>query len=612
MIAQQDYDEVVGGFARASYEEAVRVFYRENGKVESVRDRYRMLGANYICEAQGAIAKGEERSKLLEIRKVRAMLAGKLGGQMMRMQANLRAMPNTEATQQARESLQAQINTMALNIVQYAHIFHLYHAKNFGKDDYGPRNLEEDYFYSIRVKGTTLTWQAVVPELVVSEQRGIPRCIGSQWSRLEGKRGTMSLEDWKIREPLQVEDNRWIVLEEFPQEGYGAIVPAVADSFAEKYIESIQKKAGDQIASDGELIMLWPEVLETLKGWAEDNTFRKQEGMLSTETLTRQVGEELAARISKINGIVGSEEIQAQITEEQREQIRVILSEPWVTPQTLSKIEQASSLIGAKSRAVADLKGREGKVKENLRKGYNIPTVQVPVATAEPTESFMGEAVPTGRMADKQQAENIMRRMLEGRVSKAFIEFMLSLRPWPVHIRGGVVGYRNVIRIKRRVEEALLLSQVVKNLGAGHKALLIYNAYRQNGLSVSTVIYVGKGKLQGHRMGDIETGGEYNVIHFDKPYQYPRSQESELDIKAEAAGLKGYTVQGVIFTKREAEMGLEESELAGFMEGFKADDAQVKIFTLGSNGALVVAHDPAKPREGRSEAEVVSEADRVN
>ena len=280
---------------------------------------------------------------------------------------------------------------------------------------------------------------------------------------------------------------------------------------------------------------------------------------------------------------------------------------PWVTPQTIGKIAEAAKLTGEKSKAIGDLRGREGKVKENLRKVYNIPTVPVPVATAEPTESFMGEAVPTGRMADREQAENIMRRMLEGRVSKVFIEFMLSLRPWPVHIRGGVVGYRNVIRIKRRVEEVLLLSHVVKNLGAGHKALLIYNAYRQNGLSVSTVIYVGKGKLQGHRMGSIETGGEYNVIHFDKPYQYPRSEERELDIKAEAAGLKGYTVQGVIFTKREAEMGLEESELAGFIEGFKADDAHVKIFTLGNNGELAVAHDPAKPREGKTSADVVAE-----
>ena len=80
VIAQQDYDEVVGGFARSSYEEAVRVFYRENGNVETESERYRMLGAGYICEAQGALVKGEERSKLLEIRKVRAMLAGELGG----------------------------------------------------------------------------------------------------------------------------------------------------------------------------------------------------------------------------------------------------------------------------------------------------------------------------------------------------------------------------------------------------------------------------------------------------------------------------------------------------------------------------------------------------
>ena len=280
----------------------------------------------------------------------------------------------------------------------------------------------------------------------------------------------------------------------------------------------------------------------------------------------------------------------------------------WVKVQLFSAlaIEQQGSNPYKRAAYMIKKRGWEKPTDEAHAKAVEAKDIGSPIRkTAEPTEFFMGEALPTGRMADKKQAESIIRRILEGKVSegkvsKEFIEFMLALRPWPVNIRGGVVWFRNVIRMQRRAEEILLLSQVVKELGAGERALLIYNAYRQGELSVSTVIYVGKGKLEGNRMRDIGEGN--NVIHFDRPYQYPRSiegiEDSELDIKAEAAGLKGYTVQGVIFTKRERETGLEENELAGLMEGFKADDAKVKIFTLGDNGQLVVVHDPAEFEEG--------------
>jgi hypothetical protein len=69
---------------------------------------------------------------------------------------------------------------------------------------------------------------------------------------------------------LEIEPGRILVIKTLPSEGQEMIAPAVAEDLEGAYFSEISKTASDQIKSDGELIYLWPDLLDVTINWRSD------------------------------------------------------------------------------------------------------------------------------------------------------------------------------------------------------------------------------------------------------------------------------------------------------------------------------------------------------
>ncbi|HEC91984.1 MAG TPA: pyruvate kinase, partial [Candidatus Atribacteria bacterium] len=279
IIGFQDFTEVVGAIARSFYERAVADYYRElknrldlqlQGKEAN---RTLLLGKKYIKVAEGFILSREKVDELREVRTIRTRLISKLGIQRAKKQNPLEG---PAATQECRD--------MDLILVQYSENFNLYHPKNVEKvnkitkdDDHSPAT-DDDYFYAIWIKEGKLYWQAVIPQITIGKIKGktIFGAVESNWQILEEHAGCVDLKYWRSNQPLALEQGRSIILEYLPQEGIKAIVPALVDKFEQRFIERVEEMAKDQIMSDGELILLWPYILEVASGTSSSPLFVEQ------------------------------------------------------------------------------------------------------------------------------------------------------------------------------------------------------------------------------------------------------------------------------------------------------------------------------------------------
>ncbi len=329
VIAKQDLDEVIGGLAREFYEDAVRQFYRKIMDSDFVprqpmlteEELHRLLGEEFIRAAGQFHLRTELRNRALAERRIRASLAAELGKQL------------TAA------SSQEQKNAMSLILAQYAHFFRLYHAANIGKDNYAPSNPAKDYFYEIKRSGNALVWQAVVPDLKVGDRGGVKVCLESQWLSVPGKFGEISLEGIEPGKPIEIEKGRWVVLSGPMRDHQKAIVPVSVDAFTEEYVQAIERQAGDQIASDGELLYFWPEIAAQSQYWNLP-AFMDKEGDLVTDSITRDLGSELNNGMKKAAS-----------------------TEPWISAESQQRILNVRSLAGALADIVQKMLDSEKRLR---------------------------------------------------------------------------------------------------------------------------------------------------------------------------------------------------------------------------------------------------------
>ena len=278
----QDYTEVVGVIARPFYEKSVALFYEELAgdgalQAEGQRfDRLRMLGKKYIEVAKGFQLSGEDRTKVIKERAVRARLMNRLGLQ----RAGKENPVNQEASTQ-------EIRDMDLTLVQYAENFNMYHPartkqinKNNEGDDHGPAD-KHDYFYAIKVEGGVIKWRKVVPKIKVEliEGKTIIGAVESLWKVIKGE-GAIKVSWWRPVEPLKLEEGRSLVMEALPEEGVEIIVAAIDERFTEELMERVRHEVQDQIMSDGELILLWPNVLGVVRTNSGSSPMKRQEEVI--------------------------------------------------------------------------------------------------------------------------------------------------------------------------------------------------------------------------------------------------------------------------------------------------------------------------------------------
>ncbi|TAN58983.1 methyltransferase domain-containing protein, partial [bacterium] len=266
-ISFQDFTEVVGALAKETYRKAVADFYSELARSEELRrpdnyfGRMRALGIKYMDAAKAfQQLTDEQKGTLIGQRQIRAMLVAELGRQRGAKEAQLRESP-------ADESLAQQIRDIDLILIQYADDFYLYRVSNRAKNDYTPQ--EGSYMYKITAQEDKIVWQAVQAELTVGPVRGILKCQQSSWNIADGRQGLIDRVLWEAGKPLEVEPGKVMIIRQLPEAGEEMIVPAIPQELEGDYIRAIVKKAAGQIKSDGETILIWPELLQAAKNWRE-------------------------------------------------------------------------------------------------------------------------------------------------------------------------------------------------------------------------------------------------------------------------------------------------------------------------------------------------------
>ncbi|MFA5350183.1 MAG: type I phosphomannose isomerase catalytic subunit [Candidatus Omnitrophota bacterium] len=270
VISSQDFTEVAGGLSRALYEEAVRRFYKELAENKALNnpDDYMLrlvaIGDKYIEVAEEFKVKGLAGSQKDDLRyqqQIRAMLAAELGIQRAQKQAAL-------ATAKDKEDIERQIQDIDLILVQFSDDFYLYRTNNRKANDYGPQNKDRDYMYAITVDNENIAWKAVTPSINIEKRRGILVPVATQWLPT-GKSGSISKALWQAGIPLEIEPGRSIILNQLPENNQEAIVPAIVESLTKEFLMAIENKVGNQVALDGELLIMWPDILGGAKNWRE-------------------------------------------------------------------------------------------------------------------------------------------------------------------------------------------------------------------------------------------------------------------------------------------------------------------------------------------------------
>ncbi|MBU0996409.1 MAG: hypothetical protein KJ737_28240, partial [Proteobacteria bacterium] len=283
IISNQDLTETIGGVARASYEQAVRNYYQKLSSDESLRKegdyatRLKALGKCYMDVVKGFSLNETQVKDLLHQREVRAKLIAELGRQRAEKAAQLKDALLSETKDQNRiNSLEQQIRDMDLIFTNYAQSFFLYQIKKV-KDESAQgtysfyQAANDGYMYEITVKDNTLYWQAVEADLYVRDiAGGGVESIRSNWKEIEGKTGEVELADFKPGKLFEVEPGKAIILKELPPRGLTMVTPFISQELTKAYLAEVQKKVSDFVLSDGELICMWPYLLEEAKNWRED------------------------------------------------------------------------------------------------------------------------------------------------------------------------------------------------------------------------------------------------------------------------------------------------------------------------------------------------------
>ena len=180
--------------------------------------------------------------------------------------------------------MEQEIGAMDLVLTQYANDFFLYHIEStrIGETDnfdYNSNNESEDYFYEIWIANGKLYWQKVRSHLEVEDKNGVKTAISSEWIPLTGENASGSVDIERdsndIVGRIKIEDGQYIIINKLPQFGKTAIVPALVDNFEigekindeyrEGYLDAVLNLARESIRSDGETLILWPDVVDLLK-----------------------------------------------------------------------------------------------------------------------------------------------------------------------------------------------------------------------------------------------------------------------------------------------------------------------------------------------------------
>jgi hypothetical protein len=280
VISTQDYNEIVGGIARGFYETAVAEFYSLMERTpklfeeDNCMGRLICLGENYIEVADNVALKDREIESILQARRTRAILITELGKQREQKQRELddeRANPKTD--EDNIKQLESEIRDMDLIMLQYATDFEFYHGRNTRPSrheipNYNPANPDEDCFYSLKIKDGKIHWQAIAPDLKL-KKLGSGRVIAleTSWIKIKGREGVVDLSQPGKDEvyEVEIETKRSVAFRGIPEEGMVFIAPALVKSYEKGYIDGITNKLSDQIRSDGELILFWPDILEAAK-----------------------------------------------------------------------------------------------------------------------------------------------------------------------------------------------------------------------------------------------------------------------------------------------------------------------------------------------------------
>jgi hypothetical protein len=282
VIAGQDITEVIGGVARRFYEKAVEKFLKENPDIPKTQEekmaRLRKLGEKFIEVAEKIGEKGinlltgDEEKILLEHREIRARLMAKLGRRRGEKTQNL-------------EAKNQEIKDIDGALVQWARQFNLCDIEEKKDKDkeiwhyyVEDKKQRENYFYKIWVEDGRLKWQKMVPEMTVERIKGVNTVTKSKWVKIDGSRiyereiPSKVYHEGKIQEgrylyKFKIEPERTIIMDKLPEEGNYAIVPALRSDLEDDYLIKIVNKIISSLVSDGETMVLWPDVLDVAKGW---------------------------------------------------------------------------------------------------------------------------------------------------------------------------------------------------------------------------------------------------------------------------------------------------------------------------------------------------------
>ncbi|HNQ51128.1 MAG TPA: hypothetical protein PKL03_06795 [Candidatus Omnitrophota bacterium] len=270
IISEQDFTELVGGAARYFYETAVSNYYDDLAENEGLhpedmyRERMRLLGKHYIDVADTFVLNADQREQLLKQRQIRARLATELGRQRGQKQADL-DVARARGDEQEIKSLEKQIMDMDLIQVHYANSFflnRLYKPEDAQEQkDFRFRAVQGNYMYRLKVSGDRIVWRAVQADV---DARDVV-----VWKELEMS-GMISRDQWAAEELLEIEPGRFLVIKTLPDDGQEMIAPAIPQDLQDPYFSEISKTASDQIRSDGELIYLWPYILDITVNWKSD------------------------------------------------------------------------------------------------------------------------------------------------------------------------------------------------------------------------------------------------------------------------------------------------------------------------------------------------------
>ncbi|MFW6173453.1 MAG: glycerate kinase type-2 family protein, partial [Elusimicrobiota bacterium] len=269
VISTQDYTELVGSIARRFYEEAVSNFENEYDGENSKYDLLKILGKKFIERANSFSLEEKEKEFLLKERRKRAELISKLGMQRAVKAENLKKLEEElkkleeeakKRAEQEKKRAEQEIRDIDLIMVQYANDFDLYQAADVEENNYDPSS-ENDYFYSLTKKGDNIYWKKLIPDIIIEVERGIKQATQSSWKEV-GIGGEINIADISRNVPYEIEEGRSIILPYQLEENTEIILPAIPESLNDNFIKRVSNKASDQIRNDGEMFVLWPDIVE--------------------------------------------------------------------------------------------------------------------------------------------------------------------------------------------------------------------------------------------------------------------------------------------------------------------------------------------------------------